>query len=297
MEKKLSENYNMIIEHIKDMHLIDMTNVIIDKETEQAKRTINIQKLARFIISNIFGSLVDIKDLDIYTKFINSACNAVEKFYDFLDYNNDGVVELVRCDEKGKITEGEDIELMINDVKSVLYSYNITESFSKNVIVVLAQLTAYIKNENVIKSRQEFKDFNAECVNAYDAYKQLNMNGYKKKLVNNAGNMTMFIMNACIVLLPIVDMAKKRIAIYDTYLTKETTMTKSHATRNLIITKDDIKKASDNMYGCNIEYILATVDNLVNTISASITKSDKVISLFKKFKLKCCCCVDSNNVA
>lgn len=296
MKKKLSENYNVIIEYMKDMHLIDMTNVIIDKETEQAKRIINIQKLARFIISNVFGSLVDIKDIDVYTKFINSASNAVEKFYDFLDYDNDGVVELVRCDEKGKITDGEDIELMINDVKSVLYSYNITESFSKNVIVVLAQLTAYISNENVIKSRQEFKEFKEECVNAYDAYKQLNMVDYKK-LVNNAGNMITFIMNACIILLPIVDMAIKRITISDTYLTKETTTTNKYVTRNLIITKDDIKKASDNMYGCNIEYILAIVDNLVTTISASIAKSDKVISLFKQFKLKCCCCVDSNNVA
>ena len=283
MAKKLSIDYDTVLECLKDITLNNMTDSINIDNTSDAKdnkkRAINVQKFARYVIKSIFDSSIDSKDAEAYKQFVDSASMAIENFYDFLDYDDDGVVELVAHDENGKLIQGEDIELMINDASSFIYTFSANESLGKSIIVIMTQLTAFYTNVHITQSRQEFTDFKDECIKSYDALKKLNHINYTHLFTKNASSMIKFIINVCIAILPVADLVNRNIGISD-------------IKSNIVITKYDIKTASDTMYGRDIEFILVCVDNLVNAITAGVAGSNKVKAFFTKCST---CCVTSTN--
>jgi hypothetical protein len=283
--KILSTEFNALIEHIEDVSILNMFDTI--NVSNEKKKVLNIQKLAKTLLTGIlklsdYKINIDPKDDNIIKGFMSSIVIAIEKFCNFLDYDNDGIIELVRHNENGTIIEGEDIELMVKDGKAIINSFKDQGDPVKTTVVILTQLVAYFMNDRVTLSRKKFIEFEEECTKAYICFKQVKSIKYLQFFSNNSDNMIKFVINMCIIIIPIIDLVNKRNAI-----------SKLDSIQNLTITKDDVKKATFDMYGSEIEFILTPIDNLVYTIVRNIEGSKKCKAFFNSIKNKCCCCTDA----
>ena len=262
----------------------DITVASILSDSSDGKKILNLKLLTQSLASNILAlSRVNIKvGSDDETKintFLNYLAIATEKFCNFLDYDGNGVVELVARNEKGEIIAGNDINAMLIDGQQVTSSFKNINNIQTFIIAVISTMVMYFTNKNIVSTRADFVEFKLACGNSFTAMMNLKTLNHDDFFRQNIDDFMRFIITMCVLIVPIIDLAHSRIAAINDPANKNNLISLA------VISKDDIKKVVTNMYGVDMEFILSSVDSLV-TAFIDITKIDdaktNVRSVMKK---------------
>jgi hypothetical protein len=264
----------------------------IDPETTEVlinpvkKYVLNTKVLIKTLIQSVteLGDVtslkIDPKDAGKISSFLDSTAHAVDTFCDFLDYDRDGVVELIAKDQEGKISEGQDVEALLNDVSPITSAFRNKGDLSITTIGVLSSLAIYFTSDSFSHSKDDFIVFKSACEDAYRAYAQILSIDHKKFFEENSSDMMKFIINLCVVIVPIFDLLGKKIAALNSGAIQS----------DMVITSEDIKKAFTEMYGTNVEFILNLVDRLTNIFLKTLTATSTGKKILNLFKCRCCTC-------
>ena len=124
-------NIDNMITQIGNITLNDKTCVISND-----KRVINIETIIKTIARSILKIASPIKgngeinkiDADNIEKFLQSVADSVKNMCLILDYDGDGIVELIKKDSKNNIVAGEDIEKLLKDTDDIktLFKVSVT---------------------------------------------------------------------------------------------------------------------------------------------------------------------------
>lgn len=300
----LNNMSNIILNKLTDVKIIDVVKPI---DNNSDIKILNLNYVVGITITNILdiSTTNTNTNININTNndndktieiFINNMSIAVERFCKFLDYDGDGVIEIVKRNEKGEIIKGEDIEKIENDVNKFVSGFtnnnvntNVNKTVNKTaiiypdpqkaVIAALSSLAMYYTNDNISSSREDFAAFRDACLNSYASIINLKNVNYKNIIHNNAEDLMKFIITLCVILIPIIDALNNKIK------------TEKNIT-DIILTKEDMNKIVFNMYGLDIDFILISIDNLVK-IFLDIYKASSKTKTYtktyaKKYNLFCC---------
>ena len=276
---------------LNNLSIINAGDIMVNINGENVgikKYRLSANNLLRTVICNLLQLVSDPlkNDTATYTSddkislnnFINSISDSVIAFCKFLDYDGDGVVELVRRDSHGEMTYGDDIDLLLKDVSIIANSTKNTNNATV-VFSVLSAIMVFFQNEHILDSKNDFIDFKNRCVATYDTFKLVKNINHIKIFEEKADDIMSFVMILCIVILPLMELANQKIEkinndIANNNLPNEVTFT---------LTREEMSLAVTNMYGINLDYILLIINNLV----ALFIKGIKASGFFKKI---CCCC-------
>jgi hypothetical protein len=280
---------------------IDLTggsalNSILEQDlTDGNKRMVlNTKALLISLVSSVFGltnenmnnpTIYSPEDLNKINKFFGDLVLTVEKFCKFLDYDNDGRVELIGQDKNGKIIVGEDIELIVADIKylsSAVNNNNLNKgSAPLAILATLSALTIYLSNDNYLNAKDDYEQFKEACgktYNSFKLFKEINHSKQAKESIkNNIDNIISFVIIFCIISIPIIDLVSKK-------------ANDIKSGEKVIITKEMIQLAIINMYGLDLDFITKSIEGLVKVFGNTLAVSGCGSKLSQFFKKKCCCC-------
>jgi hypothetical protein len=211
------------------------------------------------------------------TNFLEDIANAVNIFCDFLDYDRDGIVELVGRDQEGKIIEGQDIDALLKDLPDIKSAFKNQKDVCAAIIAVISSIAMYFTSENFSHTKNEFILFKSACETAYTSCSQIKSINYQKFFKDNSTDVMNFVILLCIIVVPVVELVNKKVA----------SIQNDSLDDKLVITSDEIKRAITDMYGVNLDFVL----NIVHRLSDIFIRAIKPIKtgFFSKFS-KCCCC-------
>lgn len=219
---------------------------IIDKlelSDNRFKELKNIEGLVKYLAQSAYNFSGELfQDNKSVNDYIDSLTVVIKNFYNILDYDNDGVVELV--DEvNGEKVLGEDVELLKKDIGDI---YNVLSGKGKNtganIFNMVAIMSLYFSSERFTTTRDDFIEFKNSCVKAIELYKKID-----KKI--NLENALKFIIYLCVITVPLINL-----------------LNKSDAN----ITKESINHEIRETYGDHYEFIIKSSDDLAKAIVKSI---------------------------
>src|SRR5690606_15804 len=123
----------------------------------------NLKKLVGSVTKNILTlSNTEYKLNDLDEKNIEEVTDNLSKtlvnFYNFLDYDNDGKVELVE-NKNGSISLGDDLKKLQKDTVGIIEPFlNKENNKDKLFIITFVNLLTLLQNENISKSSDKFKN-------------------------------------------------------------------------------------------------------------------------------------------
>lgn len=275
-----SEKLGDVLTHLTD---ITINNVLDEKTTDEhtKKKILNVRSLVKSLASSILGlTSINLESInnDYVNAFLDDISDAVEKFCDFLDYDGDGVVELVKRDEKGDIVEGDDIALMVKDAKDIGSFFKTQGNMATNILAIISSITLYFNNNNFTQTRDDFIAFKAACEKAHQSYERIPHINRGKLFADNVDNIIKFVITLCIISVPIVDLVNKQIAML------------GNDNADVIITREIMSKAVHEAYGLDLEFIMKSVDALVDVFARSIKVSNAGKKFLDYIKSCCRCC-------
>jgi hypothetical protein len=287
METKNNINltFNNMIEKIGDMTVNNIWNVSPDGKN----KILNLKLLTQTLASNILNlSRLEIKmgsdDESKIITFLNNLSIATENFCSFLDYDGDGIVELITRNDKNEIIIGDDIRAMVEDGNQITSAFKRGGDVPTIIIETIGSMAIYFTNTNVSNTRADFISFKIACDNAHASMMQLKTLDYDSFFKENIDEFMRFVIIMCILIIPVIELANNRIAVINN------PMNNDKLTELAIITKEDIKNIVKHTYGLNIEFILISVDTLVNTFT-KIVQTHASGKGFTSFVRKTFCCV------
>jgi hypothetical protein len=171
-----SEEVKKTISKIGDINLTKMWN-----NDNNNKYIPNIKLLTRYMICNILGInndpnnniIFNEKQINMINKFLDNTSDAITDFCDILDYDQDGIVELVKIDENGNKVKGDDIKLIsenIKDIKNVVSPFKKNGSLYHTVIAILTNIYVYFTNDKFTETCDDFVNFRESCKIAYKSF-------------------------------------------------------------------------------------------------------------------------------
>lgn len=278
--------FNSVVGKIGDIPVKNIWNVSPDG----TNKILNIGLLTQSLVSSILAlSRIDIQigsdDLTKISKFLNTISIATDNFCKFLDYDGNGVIELVDRNDKGEIVLGNDITAMLNDGNQIVSAFKTKGNTQTVIIAVISSMAIYFTNKNVTSTRHDFVNFKLSCDNAYTAMlalKTLNIDAFFK---DNIDDFMRFIIVTCILIVPVIELATIRIAAINNPANKDKLIDLA------VITKDDITNSINDEYGVNIDLVLGSVETLVNSFTEVINTKVAVVGGFTALMRKVFCCV------
>ncbi|VBB18035.1 hypothetical protein YASMINEVIRUS_498 [Yasminevirus sp. GU-2018] len=289
-ESKISANFVAVLDKVGDLTL---SSVWDEANTEKGKkRVLNLKLLIKSIASGILalsgaGVKIDAEDLAKVNDFLNNLATSVEKFCNFLDYDGDGVVELVDRNEKGEVVEGEDIKLMIEDGKKVTSTFKKQGDIQTTVFAVISSLLTYFTSEHITQTKDDFVEFKDACETTYNSMKLIKEVDHNKFFAENSKDLMKFIVTLCIVIVPVVDLVSFKIS--------QINNSDDVDADKAVLSKEDIKKAVLGMYGVNLEFVLSTVESLITVFLKSFESSATGKKFIAYMRSKCCCGASKTN--
>jgi len=281
---------NKINEIIESLGSID-----ISKLANLRDKIISIKDLSKLLITTILDEsgvkndvLINIDESEnkIINNVIDKLSLALEAFYEFLDYDNDGKVEIVEKTSDNKIIQGDDIKALLKDINDIKKTFD--DKNNKNIILVItatfAGMSVYFNSEKFTSTKDEFIQFKNACDETFNAIKQIKNINIKNKILfksSNTSDIMALIINLCIISIPLISLITSKIKNTDS---KE----------SIILSNDEIKSSISNMYGSDIDMIQLTVNNLSLTFGKIIDSAIKG-SNSGSFFSKLCCCFSTNS--
>lgn len=289
------KDVNDTVSKIDDIILTNVWNKSQDEN--KIKYTLNIVSLIRSLICNILGLIGDpiknngigysTEEKQIIDSFLLHSSNAVSLFCDILDYDQDSVIELVKKDANGKIVNGEDVELIINDLKTISSAFKSTDSAHHAIASTLTNMYMYFSDKRFVGTHDKFIEFRRSCKYAFDSFNRVKQVKHVKVISNKEDDLIKLIVVICILSVPIIDLVTKKISHIN--------ISKHAGTIELspdecIVSKNDINKAVTDMYGTHLDFIMKCVDNLVLCLIKYIKTNGIGKKIKKIFSSLCSCC-------
>jgi hypothetical protein len=249
-------NINAVISNISD---ITLKNIL--GETGSGA---DISILVKSITSSLLGvsviePTISSTDSENIKVFLNAIASAATAFMDFLDYDGDGSVNLVKRDADNNIIMGDDIIAIEKDFNNIKSSFKNHGDIGTTLLAILTSLTIYFTNKNNIAEEKKFTKFYSACkeiCNVYGPIKSLNT---KQLFKDNAQDIVTFVIMLCIIIIPTIELANQKIAAIKT----STAEGKPIDPADIKITNVMINQAVIVMYGSNLTYILSSVNSVV----------------------------------
>lgn len=308
---RIATNFVAILEKIGDVTVANVWDEI--NTVKGKKKMLNLKLLIKSLVISIFtfgnninnganikldqNNISDQNDIDEYVTinvFINDIATAVENFCDFLDYDDDGIVELVEKNAKGEVVIGQDIKLMITEGKNAISSIKFQGNIQTIMFTIISSLVIYLTSEHITQSRKDFDRFYAACQSAHATLKLVKNVNLKKILTNNSNDLLKFVVILCIIIIPIINIVTTKIAQINNDVNNSSANIDSNSS-NTIITQDEIKRSVLETYGLNLEFILASIEGLV-TVSLKVVETTTTGKKCLNFlKHNFCCCFCSND--
>jgi hypothetical protein len=253
------DKYNMILSHLHDIVLND----IINKNGDEC--SININLLIESIVNlEMFENLTQ---NDTVNNLRRRLSQTAKLFLEFLDFNNDGKVEIIVKNDDNEYEFGNDVPAFINmkdrDVKQL----------DSQIMYVLTNLITYFNNNKYNEINQKFHKFYESCKTTNDFFK-LN---YKTIIANEFDEIISLVITLCIISVPIIDLMQQRVVVFKNHFNDNSDM-------NVVVTRDDMKNAVVNTYGENIQCIMLLINNIVdqvinfNNVSGCLNKFKKMFT-------------------
>jgi hypothetical protein len=294
-----NERVNSMVTKIGDVILNNVWDEINDGA--KTKKTLNMQLLVRSMVCSIAGLAGDPMGNNVtgYTpeqknkinSFLTNISSAITSFHDLLDYDNDGVVELVERDADGKVIIGDDIQLMIDDMKKIGESSKGKDGVHNNIMAVISSMYIYFTGENYNESLEDFNTFKIKCEETYNSFNDIKDIDHSKIFSEKKDDIMSFIITLCIISVTVVNITANKIAQINAIEEDSESVTDP---ANFIITNEYINASIVNVYGFNLDFILKAVDNLVIVFVKNIelkNTGQKIKNFFRK--CACCCCKSS----
>ena len=188
-----------------------------------------------------------------------------------LDYDGDGIVELIKKDSKNNIVAGEDIEKLLKDTNDIKTLFKDQRTEALTVMVVMSNLIVYFSDPKFKQLKTEINDFRISCIKAHDSFLLIKNIEYNKFINTDSNSIIKFIITLCVISIPIIELVNKK----NLEENKE----------QVIITNDMINESIRDIYGMDFKLILSIIDNLVNIIVKTFILSgitSKITGCFKK---------------
>jgi len=283
--------FNSVVGKIGDIPVKNIWTVSPDGKS----KILSLGLLTQSLVTSILAlSRVDIQigsdDMTKISTFLNTISVATDNFCKFLDYDGNGVIELVDRNDKGEIILGNDITAMLNDENKIVSAFKTQGDIQNVIIAVISSMAIYFTNKNVTSTRHDFVDFKRSCDNAYAAMLALKTLDIDSFFKNNIDDFMRFIIVTCILIVPVVELATIRIAAINDPVNKDKLIDLA------VITKEDITKSILDEYGVNIDLVLGAVDTLVNSFTEVVNARVAVEGGFTALMRKVFCCVTATPV-
>lgn len=247
---------------------------------------VNIEKLVTSMVKSVLAlSFDNVKisdnDKNNINVFLNNIADSVTKFCNFLDYNNNGKVELIRKDSKGNITYGADISAVITDGESVI---NPIINGNKNIpVAIISTMTNVLKlltNDNIVTAKNEYLLFKTSCETTYASFSLIKNVNHAKLFNENSDDIMRFIISLCVIIVPLVEL-----------------VTEKHANGESSISSQDINVYVTKYYGSNISELLTVLESIVSAFVKIVSASSVGKRIKNFFKNLCCTSSSSVNAA
>jgi len=271
--------FNDVLGRVGDIML---SNICTSTESETIKKyVLDVKLLAKVMttsimqLGNISSPTISSADASKMANFLDSISVAVDNFCDFLDYNRDGSIEIIK-NQDGKISEGNDVTALLGDVRNITTAFKTQGNIGVTIIAVISKLTMFFTSNNFIHSKDEFNAFKTACETAYQAYSQIKSIDHKKIYEENASDMMQFVITMCVIAVPVIELLHQRILLLNS--------------GDAIVTTDDIKKAVGDMYGTNLDFVLSIVNKLTGILLNFVVSSSTCKKIVMSFRSHCCSC-------
>lgn len=244
---------------------------------------VNIKSLATSVSKSVLslstnGIKISENDKNNIMTFLNNISSSVSTFCDFLDYNNNGKVELIRRNSDGKIGYGADISAVIEDGKDII---NPIFKGDKNVpVIIMSTMTnilSLLTNENIINAKNDYNAFKKSCEKTFASFSLIKNVDRAKLFSENADDIIRFIIVLCVVIAPLIELIEQK-----------------HKKGESVISAKDISSFVTEYYGSNIDDLLKMIENIVGAFVKIVGASSAGKKISKFFK--CLCCMSTSAV-
>ena len=244
-----------IISRIDNIILNDKTCIISND-----KRLINVEIIIKTIATSILKITTPLKvngeinknDADNIEKFLQSLADSVKNMCLLLDYDGDGIIELIKKDSKNNIVVGEDIEKLLKDTDDIKQVFKGAESPAMSLMVIFSSLIVYFSDPKFKQLKKEINYFRISCVNAHDSFLLIKNIEYNNFIDTDSNSIVKFIIILCVISIPIIELVNKK--------------NNEQNNQEQVITNDMINNSIHDMYGVDLKFILSIIDNLVTVI-------------------------------
>jgi len=286
---------------------------IVDKKNEKI-RTLNVPKL----VKNLVGVTLHLSKRDpsgnnnvrynadekrLISDFTTNFNNTVEYFMDFLDYDGDNQIKLVRFEKnKGKIELGEDLEAFLDDMKDIGSAFKTNAKPADKVFSALTKVLMYMLSDEYVESKEDIVNFNASIKVTFESFKALKDINHKRVFDSRVDDMISFIIMYMIsAKLGYINKAQLEAELKQSQSANATNNNSEDSKDNnveaevvveIILPNNEVADAIKAYYGDH----LGTVLELANQLTKKMIKTVES-NKWKKFKQKFCCCCVSADVA
>lgn len=241
--------------------------------------------------SNVTGSGTPATDAQNISTFLSNVAAAVAAFCAFLDYDDNGVVQLVTKDANGNVVIGNDILAMEKDFNGVTSAFKNQGNIGTTVLAVLSSITMYLTSPHITTEEANFAAFKTACGNVYTSYAPIKSIDHTQYFQENAADIMSFIITLCVIAIPTIELANQKIAAINAAKANNQVIDPA----SLTITNAVISQAVTATYGVNLGFILSTITDVVTVFVKLFNASGAGTKIANFFKTKlCCCCVKSS---
>jgi hypothetical protein len=275
-----------------DQILSKITEVSLRQICDENKR-LNITKFVRSLALSVMRyhrdplndstSRLTGEQKNALNDFLSNIALCVGVFMDFLDYDDDGVVELVKR-ENGKHVIGDDIQLIVDDMKKIGKPFKNTGETHNALFEALSNLYVYLTSDSFTETKDDVEAFKDAVIATHNSLKLVKNTKIDLKgiVLDKVDDIVFFIIMICMVTVASVEsVSRKLVKIADSEKNKN-----DLKPEDLIFSDQEIRDAVKDKFSVKFDIILDIIQRIIKVFSESINYN----SIRKKIKKYLYCC-------
>jgi hypothetical protein len=215
--------------------------------------------------------------------FLDSVTKAVVAFCAFLDNDDNEKKQYDKKDPDDDLVVYDNLAAMEKDFESIVTSFKTNGNVDVSVLAVLSNIVIYFSGTRFTIDKADYDSFKSACDDAYMAYKSIKIVGRTQNFNRNTMDIMSFIITLCIITIPTISLAKQKVdLIIDSK--KEGIFVEPSI---VMLTGPMVAQSVQNMYGSKLEYILASITDVVGVFVKKTSQKNKGSIFSNCFKIGC----------
>ena len=220
----------------------------------------------------------------VINDFVASFNTTVGHFMDFLDYDGDHQVKLVKLEKtNGKVQLGDDLNAFLEDMKDIGSAFKTDAKSSDKIFAVLSKIFLYLMSDEFAETKEDIINFSESVKTTYEYLKALKDIDHKRVFESRVDDMISFIIMFCVLMIPIIDLVSNKLGELNT-ADANGVSEESEDADEIILPNDEVSNAIKIYYGEHLGTVLGLVNQLTKKM-ITMVESTK----WDRFKAKCCC--------